>query len=199
MDRLRLLTEKIGGWWTGVKFHYDDAPDVGAKMEPMRFCEAIAASRTRQITLTPKTVNCPGARCSFGWTSENDPELVAAIAEKADMTPDVAKGLVFDTPRLRTAPTAITVGECVEPDVALSFIQAEATMRMLRCWEGHKGNALSAELSSVMAVCGNVAVKAYLTDRICLSFGCPDSRKYGAIGRDQLVVGLPMSRLEDLL
>jgi uncharacterized protein (DUF169 family) len=26
---------------------------------------------------------------------------------------------------------------------------------------------------------------------MCLSFGCPDSRKYGAISRDRLVVGMP--------
>ncbi len=199
MEKLRTLTEEVGGWWTGVRFHYDETPEVDAKMEPTRFCEAIAASRTGPIVLTPKTVNCPGARRSFGWASESDAELTATMAEKTDMAPDVAKGLIFDTPRLRTAPTAITVGECAEPDVALSFIQAEAAMRMLRHWENRKGKALTAELSSVMAVCGNVAVKAYLTDRVCLSFGCPDSREYGAIGRDQLVVGLPMSRLEDLL
>jgi uncharacterized protein (DUF169 family) len=43
-----------------------------------------------------------------------------------------------------------------------------------------------------MAVCGSVAVRAHLTGQMCMSFGCPDSRKFGAISRDRLVVGMPM-------
>ena len=50
-----------------------------------------------------------------------------------------------------------------------------------------------------MAVCGNVAVKAYLTRHICLSFGCPDSREYGRISRDRLAVGIPFQLLETVL
>ena len=62
-----------------------------------------------------------------------------------------------------------------------------------------KGKTLIASVSSVMAACGSVAVRAYLTSQMCFSFGCPDSRENGAIGRDRLIMGLPMSLVEELV
>jgi len=44
-----------------------------------------------------------------------------------------------------------------------------------------------------------VAVKAYLTERISLSFGCEDSRLYGGISRDRLIVGIPYAQAYKLL
>jgi len=71
-------------------------------------------------------------------------------------------------------------------------------MKLLRRWQAVLGKTLLAEVSSAMAVCGSVVVRAYLTGQVCLSFGCPDSRTYGAIGRDRLVVGLPLSLIEEI-
>jgi uncharacterized protein (DUF169 family) len=198
MNRLRALEEKTGGCWTGIKFHYDGVPEGARLKQPMRFCEAVAESRTRPIILTPEVVECPGARRSFGWATDGDEALAAAMAEKAGIPPDVAKGLIFGIPSLRAAPVAVTVGAHDAPDVALSYAQSEAAMNLLRRWQAVSGKTLLAEISSVMAVCGSVAVRAHLTGQLCLSFGCPDSRKYGAIGRDRLVAGMPMSLAEEL-
>jgi uncharacterized protein (DUF169 family) len=198
MNKLRLLEERVGGWWTGIKFHYGDAPEVKRKREPMRFCEALAGSQRSPIVLIPEIVNCPGALRSLGWGDRNDQDLASAMAEKAGMTPEIARGLIFSTPNLRTRPTAITVGACEEPDVAISFAQPEAVMRLLQRWQSVFGKTLLADISCVMAVCGSVAVRAYMTEQVCLSFGCPDSRNYGAINRDRLVIGLPTSLVEKL-
>ena len=198
MKKLRLLEEKVGGWWTGVKFHYDGAPTGELADRPMRFCEAVKESRMRPIVLTPELVNCPGALRSLGWANRDDEAMAAAMAEKAGITPETARGLIFSTPSLRARPAAVTVGTCEEPDVALSCAQPEAAMKLLRRWQVVSGKTLLAEVSSVMAVCGSVAVRAYLNGQVCLSFGCPDSRSYGAIGRDRLVMGLPASLVEKL-
>jgi uncharacterized protein (DUF169 family) len=32
---------------------------------------------------------------------------------------------------------------------------------------------------------------AYLSGKVCLSFGCPESCKYGAISSDRLIIGFP--------
>ncbi len=199
MKKLRLLEEKVGGWWTGIKFHYDGAPEVERKREPMRFCEAVAESRRNPIILTPELVSCPGALRSLGWADRDDEAMASAMAEKAGITPETARGLIFGIPSLRAKPTAVTVGTYEDPDVAISCAQPEAAMNLLRRWQAVSGKTLLTEVSSVMAVCGSVAVRAYLTEQVCLSFGCPDSRKYGAIGRDRLFVGLPASLLEKLV
>jgi uncharacterized protein (DUF169 family) len=193
MNELRLLEEKVGGWWTGVKFHYDEAPEVKRKRNPMRFCEAVKESRTSPVVLTPDLVDCPGALRSLGWANEDDETMAAAMAEKSDLAPEVARELIAGTPRLRSKPSAVTVGACDRPDVAISCAQPAAAMNLVRLWQGKTGKTLLAGVSSVMAACGSVAVQAYLTNQVCLSFGCTDSRSYGAIGRHQLIVGLPAS------
>lgn len=198
MNRLRALEGKIGGCWTGVKFRCGGVTEGMRPKQAMRFCEAVAESRTRPIMLTPEVVECPGARRSFGWATHGDEALAVAMAEKAGISPDVAKSLICAIPSLRTVPASVTVGADHEPDVALSFAQPAAAMNLVRRWQALSGKTLLVEVSSVMAVCGSVAVRARLTGQLCLSFGCPDSRRYGAIRRDRLVAGLPMSVAEKL-
>ena len=64
-------------------------------------------------------------------------------------------------------------------------------MQLLSQWEIAYATDLTVKISSVMAVCGNVAAAAYITHKICLSFGCSESRNHGAIGRDRLIIGIP--------
>jgi uncharacterized protein (DUF169 family) len=43
---------------------------------------------------------------------------------------------------------------------------------------------------SLLSVCGNVFSICYKNNILGLSFGCPESRKYGGIGKDAVVLGL---------
>jgi uncharacterized protein (DUF169 family) len=52
------------------------------------------------------------------------------------------------------------------------------------------GCNLDTEISGIMFICGNVVVKSYIDQEISIFFGCPDSRKYGGIEKEQLVIGL---------
>lgn len=72
-------------------------------------------------------------------------------------------------------------------------------MDLLKVFQEHKGENLTVSLSSIMGVCGNVAVKTYLEGKICVSFGCDDSREYGQISRDRLALGIPCSELRVLV
>jgi uncharacterized protein (DUF169 family) len=120
--------------------------------------------------------------------------MVEATGIKAHM----ARKLITNTPYLNGAIAAVSVGGNDCPDVVVSYAQPESVMKLVRTWQELEGTDLGLEASSVMAVCGNVVARAYTTGRICLSFGCPDSREYGAIGRDRLVIGLPVPLIEPL-
>ena len=54
-------------------------------------------------------------------------------------------------------------------------------------------------MSSLTAMCGDVAVQTYLTKKICISFGCDDSREYGEVSDEELVVGIPKEEIEQLI
>ena len=197
MDEFRFLEETFGGWWCGVKF----GPGVDAQSRlasrPMRFCEAIAASRTGPITLTPELMDCPGGGRSLGWNND-DGAMVQVMAEKTGMGAEVARKIIRDTPKLNHPPDEVTVGTYESPDIVIAYAQPETAMKLLREWQCSRGGPLPLETSGFMSVCGAVAVKAHLSGEICISFGCPDAREHGGIGRDRLVVGLPMKQVTSL-
>ena len=198
MEELKLLEERIGGRWTGITFNGDGPVKEDVAKRKMRLCEAIKESYTRPIVLTKDLISCPGALRSLGWTTDLDDKIARKIAEATGTDPDVARRLVSDTPRLERG-VSVTIGSNNSPDIAISYAQPEAAMRLVRLWQQVKGTDLDMAASSVMAVCGSVVAKVHRTNQICLSFGCPDSRKHGAIGRDRLVIGLPVGIIKDFL
>lgn len=197
MNEVRFMEHRFGGWWCGVKF--GECPDGRARRaaRPMRFCEAVAASRTRPIVLTPESLNCPGGSRSLGWYDEQE-TIAGSMAEKAGLHIRVAREVLRQTPFLDDRVSEITVGTCVAPDVVLSYAQPQGVMKLLRTWQRERGRPLEVQASGFMSVCGAVAVNAYLSGSICISFGCPDAREHGSIGRDRLVVGLPVGKVQDL-
>jgi len=196
MEEVKLLEQRIGGRWTGIKFHRDQAPDKHLAKAPMRLCQAIKESNTHPIVLTEDLISCPGALRSLGWARRED-DIARKIAEGTGAKPEIALKLVMDTPHLDVG-TAVAVGSQASPDVVACYGQPEAAMRLVRQWQKVYGTQLHIALSTVMSVCGSVVVNAYMTGQICMSFGCPDSREHGAIGRDRLVIGLPAQLVEAL-
>ena len=197
MHELELLEERIGGRWTGIAFHDDHGPNENLAERPMRLCEAIKQSYTQPVVLTRDLISCPGALRSLGWTPRVDDTLAQKIAETMGSKLGTAKKLVTKTPRLERG-ASVTVGRNNVPDIVVSYAQPEAAMRLVRLWQQVHGADLNIAASSVMAICGNVVARAHMTGQISLSFGCPDSRQYGAISRDRLVIGLPTHLVSDL-
>jgi uncharacterized protein (DUF169 family) len=198
MEELKLLVEKTGGVWTGITFNWNNTPKENLAKRPMRLCEAIKESRTQPIVLTQDLISCPGALRSLGWANNMDDKLARKIAGATGAKLDIARKLVTKTPHLKHG-ASITVGSKNAPDIAVSYAQPEAAMKLVRLWQQTNGTDLDIAASSVMAVCGSVVAKVYMTGQICVSFGCPDSRKHGAIGRDRLVIGLPVRIIRDWL
>ena len=198
MNKVRQLETTFGGWWIGIKFHRNSPPGDNYAARPMRFCEAIAESRRGPIVLNRELLDCPGGRRSLGW-NDNDEATAQTMAKKLGMDIHLAGEVIRNTPRLQQKIAAVTVGAYDSPDVVVSYAQPEAAMKLLRQWQRVHGGDLQIQVSSFMAVCGSVAVRAYLNGRVCMSFGCPDSRDYGKIGRDRLAVGLPFQLLSAML
>ena len=166
----------------------------------MHFCEAVLASSTGPFALTKALINCPGAQRSFGWLRNGNAAIVDKLTGHGGFDPQGAEVLVNNTPVIEKEEfMAITVGTYDKPDILLSYLQPENAMRFVRQWQNIRHENLDFSVSSIMAVCGSVAVGAYTTGRVCCSFGCPESRNYGGIGRDRLVIGVPVALLEALM
>ena len=199
MKMVEALERTIGGRWTGIVFH-EDMPlseGDGYNNRHMRFCEAVRNSYTRPVVLTRELLNCHGGRWSFGW--EKHPEsLMNRLAKENGFPAEMVSQLIAKAPHLDIDLAALTIGGDQTPDVILSYIQAADAMKLVRRWQQNTGSNLDVSISSLMSVCGS-AVRTYLTQQISVSFGCPESRKYGNIGRDRLVIGMPYEIAEELM
>jgi len=193
---IRQFEDKFGGVWTTVKF-YKEMPDSFDYriMEGVRFCEAIVKARLLPVILKGSGISCAGAKYTFGWNHRVGKEIIKACCKKRDISFDTAKSILLATPQLKIPPVAIGLNTDDKPDLLISYPQPEQLMNLLKVFQQCKGENLTVSLSSIMGVCGNVAVKTYLEGRISISFGCDDSREYGHISRDRLAVGIPYSEL----
>jgi uncharacterized protein (DUF169 family) len=182
--------EETIGRWTGITFHHDGVPAGNCVREETRLCEAVARSFHETIVLPAEHIRCLGARRSLRLT-DNDDELRLKICTEAGIALDLARKAVEEVPRLIRPAVAVTLGRQDRPDVVIGYVPPAAAMHLIRRWQETYGAGPSVKLSSFMALCGNVVAGAHTSRLPCLSFGCPDSRKYGGIEEDMLVVGLP--------
>jgi len=71
-------------------------------------------------------------------------------------------------------------------------------MEFLKIYQ-RTGNSLDVKLSSITAMCGDVAVQTFISKKVCISFGCDDSREYGKVSDEELIVGIPKEKIENLM
>jgi uncharacterized protein (DUF169 family) len=177
--------------WIGIKFlQHVSSPREPARMQAMRFCEAISRARDGVIDLSAEMVCCEGAQHAFGWMKNNDETFSRRLSEKIGVNHKRALELVRQVPALGYPYMGIRVGRGINADVLVAYVLPETAMRLIRWWETGTGRSLHTDISSIMAVCGNAVVKAYMNQAVSISFGCPDSRRYGGIAPEQMVIAV---------
>jgi len=192
-----LLERVTDTQWIGVKFlKHVQAGHACAHCGAVRFCEAVCHAGHGRIDLSPEMIRCEGAKWTFGWNRNKDEALALHLSEKTGMNGDRAKELIRQVPVMGYPYAGIRVGQCANPDVLITYARPEAAMRLVRLWETATGNSLRVDVSSIMGVCGNAVVKAYKNQSISISFGCPDSRQYGGIRPEEMVIAVPIGLLD---
>lgn len=200
MDFMEKFQCHFGGRWVGVKFYFDELPTCNeSRIRDVRFCEAITRSLIRPVLLTPEELNCYGARYVFGWDEEVKVKMVERFHQQEGFSEREAEELVQALTKINGSLKGIGLNIKNGPDILLSYLQPGQVMKVLRSYQVRFGEELTVGLSSVVSVCGHVAVEAFVNQRVALSFGCSDARQYGGITRDRVAVGVPAAVAKDLL
>lgn len=176
--------------WIKVKFYSERQQLNSAKrLEDVRFCEATSEAILHPIILDSESITCPGAQYAFGWKDES--YVLDHCRDKTSLPEKVFQSMLRQMPRLDKTFECIGLNTDGEPDLIMSQVMPDDVMHLITLYNSRVGKNLDVSLSSVMSICGGIAVRTFLEDRITFSFGCIDSRKYSGISRDQLVVGIP--------
>jgi len=191
----RRFSNRFRTQWIKIKF-YTEKPDLNdtKRVENVRFCEATKQALLHPMILDRESINCPGARYAFGWQSQK--EMLAHCQEKTKLPEERLISMVSQLPRFKKPFEYIGINMKGEPDLILSSIMPKDAMNLINLYHLKTGEKLDVSLCSMMSICGGIAVKTFLENRITFSFGCMDSRTYAHIGKERLVVGVPRDQFD---
>ena len=199
MDAIELFQDHFGLKGVGVKFYNDEIDTGNFKiLRDIRFCQAVRIARDQRVLLDKDSIICKGARYALGFEDEAKEAIVNIIKLKRGMSKEIAEKLVENIPRIKNSPYKYIGLNVDDPDILIFYINPTRFMEFIKIYQ-RTGNSLEVKLSSLTAMCGDVAVQTYLTKKICISFGCDDSREYGEVSDEELVVGIPKEVIEELI
>ncbi len=89
-----------------------------------------------------------------------------------------------------TSEEYIEFGNIEQPDVYVSYLYPESAMKILRQWQLNTRSRLNNPITSFASVCSSV-VDALNRNSIVFSVGCPESRRVGGIGKEQMAAIVP--------
>jgi len=143
------------------------------------------------VVLDRESIACLGARYAFGWETRNSNKILNSCYDKQNMQKNTLSSILSKAPYFYKPPKFIGLNTDDEPDLVMSYMSAEKVMNLIKAYHDLCGKNLDVSLSSMMSVCGGVAVRSYLKKDISISFGCHDSRKYTDMRIENLAVGVP--------
>lgn len=199
MSVLESLKKLIGGRWTGLRFGLAGRAGPPTAEQRMRLCQAIAASSEAPISLPVKMISCAGGRRSLGLDDPPITEMAWQVSQEAGIPREAALRILASAPRLGSPSDGVVLGPLADADVVIGYLLPEAGMRLIRRWQTRRQSNLSVETSAFMAICGNLVVRAHRLGGLCLSLGCPESRRLGGLGDNELVVAMPRDLAADLV
>ena len=188
----RRFSEKFRSQWIKVKF-YKEKPDLkeGKRLKGIRFCEATKEAIVHPILLDKESISCPGAQSAFGWRPKYKNGLLDSCYDKRKTQKNILKSMFSQIPHFKKPFRYIGLNTEGTPDIVMSYMPPGEVMNLIKMYHNRQGGNLDVSLCTMMSICGGIAVRTYLEERISLSFGCDDSRKYADMRRENLAIGVP--------
>ena len=185
------FTNKFRSHWIKVKF-YREKPEVEEVKisKGISFCEAVKNAITKPILLDRNSLSCLGAQYAFGWSSDRK-KLLEKCQNKTEAPMANLKSTLSQIPRFKKPFRCIGLNTEGIPDVVISYTSPQEIMNITRLYQKYTGKNLDISLSNMMSICGGVAVKSYLEEKVTLSFGCVDARNFAGLERHSVAVGIP--------
>ncbi|WP_462273195.1 DUF169 domain-containing protein [Methanohalophilus sp.] len=116
-------------------------------------------------------------------------------------TIELARDSIQQCPRLEANSTeAILYAPLTEanfiPDVVIILDVPEKAMQVSQSLLYNVGGSIDANFAGILSLCADGVVKPYKSGNISISLGCVGSRNCGNIAKDEMIIGIPMEKLQ---
>ncbi len=194
MNYVSQIQNILGDWQTGIKFNSIQSSEYNSPKKPMKFCEAVVDSLHTPLVIRKEDIDCVGAQRSFGFYRD-DLKLASQITEETNIPTKFILNALNETPVIDHPVENILLGSIENPDLKIAFVKPDKITKLILLYAALFEEKPVISPYFFMSICGNIAVQTYITNKICISFGCPESRKHGGILEDEIIVGIPNSLL----
>ena len=194
MNFLNQIQNFLGKRQTGIKINSLHASNYNSPKKPLRFCEAVVDSLHTPLVICKEDIDCLGAQRSFGFYRD-DKKFAARISEESNIPIRFVLNALNEIPVITNPVKNIILGSSEKPDVTIAFLKPDKITQLTLLYAAYFEEKPLINPYFFMSVCGNIFAQTYNTGKICISFGCPESRKFGGVLEDEVIVGIPNSLL----
>ena len=192
---LEKMKDFFGPRCSAIKINGDNYAFLNQPQREVKFCEAVYHSFQLPLQIDASIVNCPGARRSLGFDHSSG-DLAGLISTNTAIPYKYINKALEDIPVISTPINNLILGitedleEEIYPDIYITYTQPDKVMKLMHLLARKKMQPLFPAYS-IHSICGNVFSRALEQQRITVSFGCPESRQFGGVKEDEVIVGIP--------
>lgn len=196
------LKNRFGKKCSGINVN-GVANAINIPSKRIKLCEAVNYSFNDPTQINNDNLGCPGARRSIGFDKENQ-KLAQTISENNSIPVSFIIEALNNISILKDNVTQINLGitqgmeKLLPPDLFIMYVQPSIITKIMHLFSQYKIQP-SIPIYSLLSICGNVFANCYNNKIPCISFGCPDSREYGGVKENEVIIGIPAKLVKYLL
>ena len=189
---------------TGLKINCPVDKVVNIPPKKLRFCEAVNYSFDIPLLLNKQNIGCMGAERNLGFQKKMDDIICSHISENTGIAQIFVRNIVQHTPTIKISLNNVYMGITNEmeeeyiPDFFIVYANPVKVMQLIHKLARNNQKQPFISSYSLLSICGNVFVRGYNSDNVCVSFGCPESIKYGGVSKNEVIVGFPENITQEL-
>jgi uncharacterized protein (DUF169 family) len=128
---------------------------------------------------------------------QTNQKFVEHISIESRTTVKIVSAALSDIPAFAEPIENIYLGiqpemeEIIHPDLFVLQLKPRETMDLIKLYTAKTNASPIIKPYTFLSVCGNILVGSLQQKQMNISFGCPESRRYGGIDDENVIVGIP--------
>lgn len=181
-----------------------DAEEIFEKTNKTIHCQAIiTASKGKSFYGTIAEIGCPIGAGILGLKKLPEKILNGSQFDKMNVTSSQESGkALIDSVAKNNRIEAIAYmpleDSKIEPDVVVVIAKPRQIFDLIRANTYQEGKRMDNSVGGTQSLCGDIVVNSIQTNEPHISFGCIGSHMATELSEDQVIIGIPISKLEEI-
>jgi len=182
----------------------NDAEEIFEKTNKTIHCQAIiTASKGKSFYGTIAEIGCPIGAGILGLKELPEKILNGSQFNKMNVTSSQESGkALIDSVAKNNRIEAIAYmpleDSKIEPDVVVIIAKPRQIFDLIRANTYQEGKRMDNSVGGTQSLCGDIVVNSIQTNEPHISFGCIGSHMATELSEDQVIIGIPISKLEEI-